>query len=166
MEVLMVCHSFTSTWQGARILRWSLGSLDVAFACYSFLISWYAWEVRLFVKSACSFVHSSMNTSLHDRPFVCEHIFLHASFVHPFTNRSSCMYSPCSTHPSSCHVCLCTCISSHSWRDDIKSINLLVYHDAWSFQMQTIRTQDKVMKLRKESFNMGWRLWELLVKTT
>lgn len=90
-------------------------------------------------------IHSQTHLHMFIHPYICKHIFtwssiwkqvyLHASFAHSFTNIPFFLYSPCSSHTSSCHVYSCTCICSHSWQDDIKSINLLVYHDAWSFRM-------------------------------
>jgi len=42
------------------------------------------------------------------------------------------------------HVCRCTCTCSHSWWDDIKSRNLLVYHDTWLFRIQVTKRSSKV----------------------
>lgn len=64
---------------------------------------------------------------------VREQISWHVSFVHPFANTCVCMYSPFSSRLSLFHVYSCTYDYNHSWRDDNKSINLLVYHDVWSF---------------------------------
>ena len=108
----------------------------------------HSWKVHV-----RPFVYSWTHLHMFVRPYIREHIFawsfvhkyisLHASFVLLFANMSFCMYSLFSSHSSSCHVCLCTYICSQSWRDDIKSINLLVYLNAWSFHMQATRREDK-----------------------
>lgn len=132
---------------------------------------WFAWcfihtfllsckLVRLtgsFICKKCMFIRPSIRehilhifSSIREHIFACSSIFedisLRASFLHSLVNMSFCMYSLCSSHPSSCHVCLCTCICSHSWWYNIKSKNLLVYHDAWLFWMQVIRRGDKVAR--------------------
>jgi len=88
------------------------------------LVLWHASCVRSFTKkSPCMhslFVRSQNNL------FACipcslvrEIISSHALLVHPICYRIM-------SHP-------CTCICNHSWQDNIKSNNLLVYHDALSF---------------------------------
>lgn len=81
----------------------------------------------------CIFLRQYVHEHIFASSFVHENIFLHASFVRLLANLSFYMYSLCSSHPSSRHVCLCTCICNHSWQNDIKFIKLVVYHDAWSF---------------------------------
>jgi len=109
----------------------------------------------------CMFVCTSVCENIFAWSSIHEHIPFHASFVSLLMNMSFYMYSLCSYHFLSCHVCLCTCIWSYSWWDNIKSINLLINHDAWSFQMQVTKKGDKVV-----SCELGWRLWALLVKAT
>lgn len=48
---------------------------------------------------------------------ICEQVSLHVILVHPVRCRTM-------SHQ-------CTCICNESWRDDIKSRNLLAYHDAF-----------------------------------
>lgn len=146
-----------------------VGSLDVSLEHFSFLVCWKAWQSLLFVKGACSSIRPSMSTScMFSHSSVCEHIFawssirehisLHASFIFPLVNLSFCMCFLCSSHLSSCHVCWCKCTSSHSWQDDIKSKNLLVYHDTWSFWMQVTWRGSKVARWDDGSGNCRWKL--------
>lgn len=125
--------------------------------------------VRPFVRP-WTHLHMLLHPSIHEQIFtwlsICEQNSLHASFSHLFTNMSFCMHSPCSSHPLPHHVCSCTCICSHSWWDDIKSINLLVYHDAWLFWRQVTKREENLLKPRKASFKLGCGPCALLVKTT
>ena len=113
--------------------------LDEALACCSLLSCWKAGSI--FHEGACS-SHSSAS---------------HASFVHPLVDLSFYMCSLHSSYLLSCHVCWCTYTCSHSWRENIKSKNLLVYHDTWSFRMQVTKRGNKVMKWDDGS-NYWWKL--------
>ena len=104
------------------------------------------------------FAHSLIHKQIFAWPSIHNHIPFHASFFISLENMSFCMCSPCSSHLSSRHVCLCTCICSHSWRDDIKSKNLLFYHDAWSFRMQVNERGDKVLSWDGGFGNYWWKL--------
>lgn len=123
-----------------------VGSLDVYLAHCFLLVCWKAWKARLFTKGACSFIrpsvstscmsaHSSIGENIFSWSSVCKNISSHASFVYLLVNLSFCMCSLSSSHSSSRHVCWCTYTCTHSWRDEIKSKKLLVYHDTWSFWM-------------------------------
>jgi len=135
------CITFSPLHGKVRSLRWSLGSFDDACAHCSFvctlacLTSLSIWDtvsshVLSFVKLFLRMFHSFMKLSLH---MLYSFAKLSLRMFHLFMNTPLFMYSPYSSHSSSRHVYSCTYISNHSWRDEIKSINLLVYHDAWSF---------------------------------
>lgn len=92
--------------------------------------------------------------------YIREHIPSHSSFVHPFVHLKTHLHMVFHLwkHLLTCIVCSCICehvllhvlslfipyivasclfmylYCSHSWWDNIKSTELLVYHDAWSFQ--------------------------------
>lgn len=146
-----------------------VGSLDVAFAHFPLLVCLKSWQVHSFGKSACLSIHPSMSTScmfshlsIHEHIFAwssaCDNISSHELFVRLLVNLSFCMCSISSSRLSSCHVCLYTCTYSHSWWDDIKYKNLLVYHDTWSFRMQVARRCNKVVRQDGGSEHCLWKL--------
>lgn len=131
-----------------------IGLLDVPFARSSLLVCWKAWQVRLFTKGACSFIHPFVSAScmfshlpvcekLFAWPFVREHISLHHRLL---VNMSFCMCYPSFIPFSWHHVCLYTCSYIHSCWDEIKSKKILVYHDTWSFGMQVTGRGEKVAR--------------------
>ena len=127
-----------------------------------FVCSWKVY-VRLSVHlwtHFCMFVCLFVPKHIFAWLFVREHISLNALFVGPLANMSFFMYSLCSSHLPSQHVCLCTFICSHSWWDDIKSINLLVYHDAWSFRMQVTERGDRLWGMSWDG-GSGHYWWKL-----
>lgn len=93
MSVLLVYHSFTSTWCAKSsmvlVLTWLFMHAHVSPS----LATWYTSCLRQFANKSPSMCSLFI-------PFIC-------TMSHP-----------------------CTCICDCSWRDDIKSINLPVYHDA------------------------------------
>ena len=101
----------------------------------------HSWKVHVhpfvdpWTHLACSPIFLSMSTSLHDCLLMRTSLLLDCLFVCLLANMSLCMYSLFSSHLMSCHLCFCTYIYSFSWWDNIKSIKLLVYHDAWWFRM-------------------------------
>lgn len=121
-----------------------VGSLDISLARCSLLVCWNAWQTHIFANGACSSIHEDISS--------------HASFVHPLVNLSFSMCSLHSCHFSSHHVCWCTCTCSHSWQNDIKSKNLLVYHDTWSFRIQVIGRGNKLARQGDGSEKCWWKL--------
>ena len=113
--------------------------------------------VCLMFSSACSsftctligFIFSSIR----------KQIFLHAFHVHQFVNKSPRIHPICSRvmyHP-------CTCIHNHSWWEDIKSINILIYHDvlSFAFECKWPGERTRLLKLCKVYFKLGCGLQEL-----
>jgi len=137
-DVFMVCHSLTSPWV-CLMLIWHVAHLFVKFTCLS---------IRPSVSTSCVFCH----------PFIREHISSHASLFCSLLNLSFCMFSLHSSHLLSHHVCWFTYTCSHSWRDNIKSKNLLVYHDTWSFRMNMIGRGNHVARWDDGSWHYWWKL--------
>lgn len=73
--------------------------------------------------------------AFHVCPFVKKSPCMHSSFVHSW-KKSPFMFSTCSSHSSPCHVLSMHLYLQHSWQDDIKSINILVYHNSLSFSFK------------------------------
>ena len=103
---------------------------------------WFTWCFFFTFLLACM-LDSLKGSSISEEcmfvyPSVYEHIFLVFSCIRLWTHICMIIYSrphlfACIFCSLSHHVCLCTCACNHSWNDDIKSRNLLVYHDTRSF---------------------------------
>lgn len=62
--------------------------------------------------------------------------------------------------------CPCTCICNHSWQDDIKSRNFLVYHDAsyFSFRCRWLRERTRLWNCEEHILGRDVRLWDTVGK--
>lgn len=139
-----VCVVFDGHW----------GSPDVAYAHCSFACTLACLTCLSIRESFSSHVRSFAKTSLY------------ASFVHPFTNTSSCMYSPNSSHFSSRHVLfMYLYLQSLMTRPhQIHKPPSLPWSMVTRFRTQVIERENKAMKLRKASSKMGCGLQALLMK--
>jgi len=153
MDVFLVYHSFSFTWQGVQSPWWSLGLLDVVCAHCSFVCT-----------SACLTCFSiRKNMSSHVLSLVHSWNFLLTCFIiHSFMNLSLHIFIPFVI--TSCLFMYLYLQSLMMRHHQIHKPPSLTWWMIIRFYMHMIGREDKAVKLCEMSFELGCELHEWLVK--